>query len=81
VRNCGRVYVVVSNRARSVSKMAVLSWILAATFILFGWLFFHLRRFRGALETTGLPLVKPFLCFGSPPFLLNKVIFKLQKNL
>ena len=79
MRNCGRVYVVASNRARSVSKMALLSWILAAIFILFGWLFFHLRRFRGALETTGLPLVKPFLCFGSSPFLLNRVTFKSQK--
>jgi len=37
------------------------------------WLVFHLRRYRGCLEETGLPLVKPFLCFGSAPYLFNKI--------
>ena len=35
----------------------------------------HMTRYRGSLEATGLPMVKPFLCFGSPPFLLNKIHF------
>ena len=35
--------------------------------------YWHMTRFRGSLEQTGLPMVKPFLCFGSPPFLLNKI--------
>ena len=34
---------------------------------------FHLRRFHGHLETTSLPMVKPVLCFGSPPFALHKM--------
>jgi len=38
-------------------------------------LFFHFRRFRGCLEATGLPMVPPFLCFGSPPRLFNKIVY------
>ena len=53
--------------------MDVLSIVLAIVLICLVALFFHLRRFRGILETTGLPMLKPFLCFGSPPFLFNKI--------
>ena len=37
------------------------------------YLWFHLRSQYGFLETTGLPMVKPFLCFGSPPFAFHKM--------
>lgn len=33
----------------------------------------HLRRNHGTLEALGIPVHKPLLCFGSPPFLWNKV--------
>ena len=38
--------------------------------------YLYLSRTRGYLESTGIPMVKPFLCFGSPPFLLSKVLYK-----
>ena len=28
----------------------------------------HLTRFYGSLEALGIPVISPFLCFGSPPF-------------
>ena len=34
--------------------------------------YFHFRRFRGSLDN-GLPMVKPFLCFGSPPYRFDKI--------
>ena len=46
----------------------ILSVILLGLF----WLWLHLTRFRGDLESMNLPLVKPFLCLGSPPLVLNK---------
>lgn len=33
----------------------------------------YLLRFRGTLEAYGIPVVKPTLLFGSPPFLLHKL--------
>ena len=33
----------------------------------------HLTRFYGRLENLGIPVVPPFLCFGSPPFNYHKV--------
>ena len=35
-------------------------------------LYFYLRRRHGSIEQLGIPMVKPFLCFGSPPFLHHK---------
>ena len=35
--------------------------------------YLYLTQCRGYLEKTGIPMVKPFLCFGSSPFLLHKV--------
>ena len=52
-----------------------LSWILTIVLILVVFLYFHFRRFRGCIEETGLPLVPPFLCFGSEPRLYNKTIY------
>ena len=37
--------------------------------------YMHLSRNRGYLESTGLPLIKPFLCFGSPPYSLSRLYF------
>ena len=55
--------------------MDILSWFLAIILVLLVFLFFHFRRFRGCLEETGFPMVKPFLCFGSAPRLFNKMIY------
>ena len=32
-------------------------------------------HFRGHLEQTNLPMVKPFFCFGSPPFMMHKILY------
>ena len=32
-------------------------------------------RHYGSLEPLGLPVVKPFLCFGSPPYSLSRLYF------
>ena len=55
------------------SIMAVLTYILA--FLLTGVvsLYFYLKRHHGYLETTGLPVVPGFLCFGSPPFAFHRI--------
>ena len=37
--------------------------------------YMYLSRSRGYLESTGIPLVKPFLCFGSPPFILHNITY------
>ena len=29
----------------------------------------------GSLEAMGKPVIKPFLCFGSPPFGLHKIVW------
>lgn len=42
--------------------------------VLSGFLFFYLRRRHGKLEHLGIPIVQPFLCFGSPPFSYHKNI-------
>ena len=34
-----------------------------------------MTRNRGVVESFGLPMVKPFLCFGSPPFAFNKIVY------
>ena len=52
-----------------------LSWVLAIFLVILVALFFRFRRFRGCLEATGLPMVPPFLCFGSPPWLFNKIVY------
>ena len=33
----------------------------------------HLTRFYGTLEGLGIPVIPPFLCFGSPPFNYHQV--------
>ena len=55
--------------------MEVVSWILAVILVVLVVLFFHFRRFRGYLEDTGLPMVQPFLCFGSAPRAFNKIVY------
>ena len=55
--------------------MDLLSCVLAIFLVILVFLFFHFRRFRGCLEATGLPMVPPFLCFGSPPRLFNKIVY------
>ncbi len=35
----------------------------------------YLMKGRGVLEKLGLPVVPPFLIFGSPPFFVNRLMF------
>ena len=36
-------------------------------------LYFYLKRYHGYLETTGLPVVPAFGCFGSPPYAFHRI--------
>ena len=55
--------------------MALMTWILTILLVSLIGILFRFRRFRGILEQTGLPIVKPaFFFFGSPPFLFNKIL-------
>ena len=53
--------------------MALITYFLSLVLIGFVSLYFYLRRYRGYLETTGLPVVPAFLCFGSPPFAFHRI--------
>ena len=55
------------------SMMAVLTYILAFLLIGVVSLYFYLRRHHGYLETTGLPVVPAFMCFGSPPYAFHRI--------
>ena len=55
------------------TNMAVLTYILAFLLIGVVALFFYLKRHHGYLETTGLPVVPAFLCFGSPPYAFHRI--------
>lgn len=57
--------------------MALLTYLLAAILVGLVALFFHFRRFRGHLEQTGLPMVKPGFFLGSSPILWNKIHYHL----
>ena len=34
--------------------------------------YWHLTKNRGYLESCGIPYIKPFLCFGSPPYSISQ---------
>ena len=53
--------------------MALLTYILSFVLIGFVALYFYLRRHHGYLETTGLPVIPAFLCFGSPPYAFHRI--------
>ena len=53
--------------------MAYLTYILSFVLIGFVALYFYLRRHHGYLETTGLPVIPAFLCFGSPPYAFHRI--------
>ena len=53
--------------------MTLITIFLGALLIGLVALYFHLNRKHGHLETTGLPMLPPFLCFGSPPFAVHKM--------
>jgi len=55
--------------------MALLTYILSITLISCVALYFYLRRHHGYLETTGLPVIPAFLCFGSPPYALHRISY------
>ena len=51
----------------------LLTILLGLWFIGFLILYKYLTANRGIVESFGLPYIKPFLCFGSPPFLFLQV--------
>ena len=53
-------------------RMDWMSIVLSIILICLVAVYFHFRRFRGSLDN-GLPMVKPFLCFGSPPYRFDKI--------
>ena len=51
----------------------LLTIFLGLCFVGFLILYKYLTAKRGVVESFGLPYIKPFLCFGSPPFLFLQV--------
>ena len=47
--------------------------ILGSSILLLFLLYKHLTREYGSLEALGIPVIPPFLCFGSPPFSYHNV--------
>ena len=56
------------------SKMAIVTILLGLSLVGIVWLWFHLKRNHGRLDPA-LPKLPTILCFGSPPFLYNKIIY------
>jgi hypothetical protein len=55
--------------------MEILTILLGIVAILLAIVYFYLTQHRGVVESFGLPMIKPFLMFGSPPFLFNQFIY------
>ena len=53
----------------------ILTIILASVFILFLVTYKYLSKYRGVVENFGIPYIKPYLIFGSPPFMYHKFNF------
>lgn len=49
--------------------------ILGGILILLLGFYWHLTKNRGYLESIGIPLIKPFLCFGSPPYFISDILY------
>ena len=49
------------------------NWIQVVIISFLFLLYNHLCRFRGILENTGFPMIKPYLCFGSSPIFFNRI--------
>ena len=49
------------------------TFIIGSTVLLLVLLYKHLTRYYGSLETLGIPVIPPFLCFGSPPYDLHNL--------
>ena len=52
--------------------MDILSTILGGILLLLLIGYWHLTKRRGYLESIGIPYIKPFLCFGSPPYSISQ---------
>ena len=50
-----------------------LGFILGSCILLLLVIYKHLTRSYGSLESLGIPVIPPFLCFGSPPFNYHNV--------
>jgi hypothetical protein len=53
--------------------MDILTMLLAAIIVGIVSLWFYLTRNRGYIETLGIPVDPPYLCFGSEPRALHNV--------
>jgi hypothetical protein len=62
-----------SNTVDRLVSMAFLSIFLGIVATGIAALYFYLRRRYGSIEHLGIPIVKPFLCFGSPPFFYHRI--------
>ena len=49
----------------------LLTIFLATVFVFFLATYIYLSKYRGIVENFGLPYIKPFLIFGSPPFMFH----------
>ena len=54
--------------------MVLLTLILAFVCIATLATYLYLMKYRGVVESFGLPYVKPFFVFGSPPFLFHRIV-------
>ncbi len=62
------------HESRRFEKLKMLFEILVALLVgLIVTTFVYLTRNYGTLEAMGIPVVKPFLIFGSPPFMFHKM--------
>lgn len=55
--------------------MELFTCVFGGVVLLVVFAYVHLTRRRGHLETLGIPVDKPFLFLGTPPFDTHKVLF------
>ena len=55
--------------------MELSTLLFALFFVLIVCLIRKFTKNYGSLEAIGIPVIKPFLCFGSPPFGLHKIVW------
>jgi hypothetical protein len=54
--------------------MACLAFVVAFAAVCVALILRYMLKHRGYLETLGIPVVKPFLIFGSPPYAWHKIM-------
>ena len=61
----------VSGKLEAKTTKMLLTIFLASLFVLFLVTYIYLSKYRGVVESFGLPYIKPFFIFGSPPFMFH----------